>query len=1268
MEPRNYKSGDVVWVMASKRLGWWPGRVENVDELRQDLVGDVTDKTIAVVKYLNEDSYQFVEDESIICAYDSDQKEEYISIGMKKYFEKKRLNETSSPFMKFADSIRQAEKLTGGNPDMVDDEKFQPKKSVPAQSKYKNIFVDPRVKEAKTKSPVKGTTPRRPGRPTANEAITPKVNHPRFQGQSDHEVRIRRQEKSPLAGSPGVGEYKCDSCTFQTFRLNLMVLHKKSEHLSNSSSANTITTKQKTAQKRPSSPTKKTVSKRSKITAEPDGDLFDQVKRNLESKEIDSKTSSQSRASTKTQASPKTAKTPKTAKIPKTPRTPRSGKASATASSAKSPTAKPSESKTQFNPKKKWLKSLQKEANPEVKNKLMADWDEDDEEEKQQQNKQTEIPLHTEKAKEIEAESDSDSDLRPCKSGLLHQRSDDEEDEDDAMETEPMNVKSPDKFNEDDGEASNTEESLIAGISAEIEKLNADLDATNREARSSTLNGDSKFTDSLSPIKETMTASVNGVEPSSPDTPPKGEEEIKQDVASLLAETSVPTIPDIAELSKAIEIDKNKINSTPSEVEEDMDQGVVNDEPEKVELDQPMDEEEINQVVENEAEDANPHPSLAEEEMDRAVEGEVEKANPEQVVEKEEACQLEDGNATPIENLEPPVNAHETNKKIEIEQNVEIDCETSAVEKEETITFSEDVSENELKNGVGNIVEDRFETVPEENVETVQDDRVETVPEENVETVPDDRVETLAEDRIESILENRAETVPEDKIENVPEDRIENVPEDTIENVPEDRIEMVSEDRFENVTEKTVEVIAENGIEAVAENGVVIVTEDTAEAVALTSQNGEATEVVTTNGGSNILMQMEGGETYMVVWEPGSNMQDFLACGGEGEDGSPGATQTLLIDPSSLQAGSDLENLFQMAVAASAASHPQQNEQSNSTMPISPKGGRRSSKSTPKGTPIKGCKPKLKPIEELLNKHGDAVGKELKPNTVVWSAASSNLFLPGAVIESSDPDTLTLVAFNVAVPNNHRKYRRNRVISAFHHQLNLELLTFGRNKNKVAVGKKLDLHYDHAWSFVELRSKPNFAELTVRQYLTSCNRSPVNLFSERYLTSCPLDEILDLPEPLDNSDSSEEAVLDASESEKGRQIVDIMLEQHVLTDSCLQHLADFVTSPSEEQAFRVNLYKSQNWQRLTQSATTSGILGNSRELYSKLANFLTENVHRVQELQEGKDHKRAFTLDLLLPEALIYGVQKTFPVTYQEAMKILVFGIKDHDKYHDTTT
>lgn len=95
------------------------------------------------------------------------------------------------------------------------------------------------------------------------------------------------------------------------------------------------------------------------------------------------------------------------------------------------------------------------------------------------------------------------------------------------------------------------------------------------------------------------------------------------------------------------------------------------------------------------------------------------------------------------------------------------------------------------------------------------------------------------------------------------------------------------------------------------------------------------------NGGGNILMQVEGGETYMVVWEPGdgsTNIQELLAEGVVGADGEGSGTQTLLIDPSSLQAGSDLENLFQMAVAAvappaaaSAQLPPAPNEQSNPT-------------------------------------------------------------------------------------------------------------------------------------------------------------------------------------------------------------------------------------------------------------------------------------------------------------------------------------------------
>lgn len=601
-----------------------------------------------------------------------------------------------------------------------------------------------------------------------------------------------------------------------------MVFHKKSEHLNSPNTATTRTTtttnttKQKASQKRPlNSPTKKSASKKIKTIAEPepDGDLFDQIKRNLESKEpTDSKPSPQSKACVKANASPKAAKTPKTPKAPKTPRTPRSAKVAASATSAKTPTVKANDTKTQFNPKKKWLKSLQKEANPEVKNKLMADWDEDDEEEKQQHIQRTEVSsTNTESQVEAAADSDSDDDTRPSKSGLLHQRSDDEEDDDDAMETDTPILKSPEKFTKDDEEATNTEESLIAGISAEIDKLNADLDATNHETRSSKINGEAESTNSLSPRKETGPAFVNGVESPARDPNPskKNEEEIKQDVASLLAETSVPIIPDITELSKVVENEVEKRKSAQFD-DEEMEQVVENEEMGKSNEESPVEQGETDQVVENEVEKTNSDPSVNEEEkLDHVVENEVAKANPEKPMEEEEVGQLQDNDAKINENLEPSTNAREMNQAVVEEEEKNIFCETLPVEKE-----------------------------------------------------------------------------------------------------------------------VTAEALPENGAETVLENGVEVAVENEEETVSMT-QNGEATEVVTTNGGSNILMQVEGGETYMVVWEPGSNIQEFLECGAE--DGSTGGTQTLLIDPSSLQAGSDLENLFQMAVAASAVSQPQQNEQSNPT-------------------------------------------------------------------------------------------------------------------------------------------------------------------------------------------------------------------------------------------------------------------------------------------------------------------------------------------------
>lgn len=59
----------------------------------------------------------------------------FVLIFPGKYFDKKRLNETSSTFMKFPNDIRQAEILSGGDPNITESPKFRPQ-ARQTQSKY----------------------------------------------------------------------------------------------------------------------------------------------------------------------------------------------------------------------------------------------------------------------------------------------------------------------------------------------------------------------------------------------------------------------------------------------------------------------------------------------------------------------------------------------------------------------------------------------------------------------------------------------------------------------------------------------------------------------------------------------------------------------------------------------------------------------------------------------------------------------------------------------------------------------------------------------------------------------------------------------------------------------------------------------------------------------------------------------------------------------------------------------------------------------------
>ena len=123
---------------------------------------------------------------------------------------------------KFPGDVEMAEKLTGGDPDILSTDKFCPQEKPDISA----IFGD--KKTPKTKRPREEVANRRSdGVPVAR-----KITHPRFLRESDHEIRIRHQPSSlpttprtPSADSP---QFSCHLCNFTSFRVNVIICHMKS--------------------------------------------------------------------------------------------------------------------------------------------------------------------------------------------------------------------------------------------------------------------------------------------------------------------------------------------------------------------------------------------------------------------------------------------------------------------------------------------------------------------------------------------------------------------------------------------------------------------------------------------------------------------------------------------------------------------------------------------------------------------------------------------------------------------------------------------------------------------------------------------------------------------------------------------------------------------------------------------------------------------------------------------------------------------------------
>ncbi|CAG9116895.1 unnamed protein product [Plutella xylostella] len=245
-----YLDSEVVWV----KLGscWWPGEVVGAEKLPPDVLPSFRKPPIAVVKFFQEDTFEYVKNINAIYKYNCSRKDEFIKKGLDMFRSKKGNME------KFPEDVVRAEAATGGDEDILSRDEFQETK----KESYAGLF---------------GDTPKKTPTAVGKRGKGAKLNTPQVftstrkvsKGNSDYKVHILLQgsktpapEPAPSTSAPAptatpadtpaapaadatpkpistplnttplassaAGIYACPACNFSTSRLNVMILHNKS--------------------------------------------------------------------------------------------------------------------------------------------------------------------------------------------------------------------------------------------------------------------------------------------------------------------------------------------------------------------------------------------------------------------------------------------------------------------------------------------------------------------------------------------------------------------------------------------------------------------------------------------------------------------------------------------------------------------------------------------------------------------------------------------------------------------------------------------------------------------------------------------------------------------------------------------------------------------------------------------------------------------------------------------------------------------------------
>ncbi|XP_050349727.1 uncharacterized protein LOC126773140 [Nymphalis io] len=251
----NYLDGDIVWV----KLGscFWPGEVVGFEKLPPDLLPSFRKPPIAVVKFFQEDTYEYVKSLSSIFKYNCSRKNEFINKGLYMYRTKHGHME------KFPEDVIRAETAVGGDIRILTRDEFQETK----KESYAGLFGEPSKKspgsikkgksgKGRLADSSKLSTPIRKFKEKTNYKVhillqgsktliqpnenvsTPSTSRagsePLEMAEKTEENKNEMTEKqqnvstlsTPTMSSSGI--YACHACQFTTTRLNVLILHNKS--------------------------------------------------------------------------------------------------------------------------------------------------------------------------------------------------------------------------------------------------------------------------------------------------------------------------------------------------------------------------------------------------------------------------------------------------------------------------------------------------------------------------------------------------------------------------------------------------------------------------------------------------------------------------------------------------------------------------------------------------------------------------------------------------------------------------------------------------------------------------------------------------------------------------------------------------------------------------------------------------------------------------------------------------------------------------------